>query len=75
MILAELGRFGLYQMHKDKWNLIKSAFRTPILKDMQMAASENLSGAAILIFRRYFKSSSLSTFYKILENSEESTWK
>ena len=24
MILAELGRFGLYQMHKDKWNLIKS---------------------------------------------------
>ena len=43
--------------------------RTPILKDMQMAASENLSGAAILIFRRYFKSSSLSTFYKILGNS------
>ena len=24
MILAELGRFGLYQMHKDKLNLIKS---------------------------------------------------
>ena len=39
--------------------------RTPILKDMQMAASENLSGAAILIFRRYFKSSSLSVFCKI----------
>ena len=38
--------------------------RTPILKDMQMAASENLSGAAILIFRRYFRSSSLSAFYK-----------
>ena len=30
-----------------------------------MAASENLSGAAILIFRRYFKSSSLSVFCKI----------
>ena len=30
-----------------------------------MAASENLSGAAILIFRRYFRSSSQSVFYKI----------
>ena len=30
-----------------------------------MAASENLSGAAILIFRRYFRSSSQSAFYKI----------
>ena len=32
---------------------------------LQMAASENLSGAAILIFRRYFRSSSQSAFYKI----------
>ena len=39
--------------------------RTLILKDLQTAASENLSGAAILIFRRYFRSSSLSAFYKI----------
>ena len=31
-----------------------------------MAASENLPGAAILIFRRYFGSSSLSVFYKIV---------
>ena len=30
-----------------------------------MAASENLSGIAILIFRRYFGSSSLLAFYKI----------
>ena len=30
-----------------------------------MAASENLSGATILIFRRYFRSSSLLEFYKI----------
>ena len=30
-----------------------------------MADSENLSGAVILIFRRYFGSSSLSAFYKI----------
>ena len=30
-----------------------------------MAASENLSGAANLIFRRYFKSTSLSAFYKV----------
>ena len=35
------------------------------MKAMQTAASENLSGAAILIFRRYFRSSSLPTFYKI----------
>ena len=30
-----------------------------------MAASENLSGVAILIFRRYFRSSSLSAFCKL----------
>ena len=30
-----------------------------------MTASENLSGGAILIFRTYFGSSSLSAFYKI----------
>ena len=30
-----------------------------------MAASENLSGAAILIFRRYFRRSILWMFYKI----------
>ena len=30
-----------------------------------MAASENLPGATILVFRRYFGSSSLSVFYKI----------
>ena len=30
-----------------------------------MAASENLSGVAILIFRRYFRSSSLSAFCKV----------
>ena len=30
-----------------------------------MAASEDLSDAAISIFRRYFGSSSLSAFYKI----------
>ena len=39
--------------------------RTPLLKAMQTAASENLSGAAILIFRRYFRSSSLLAFYKV----------
>ena len=39
--------------------------RAPILKYMQTAASENLSGAAILIFRRYFRSSSLLAFYKL----------
>ena len=39
--------------------------RIPILKDMQMASSENLSAAAILNFRRYFGSSSLSAFHKI----------
>ena len=39
--------------------------RTLILKELQTAASENLSGAAILIFRRYFGSSSLLAFYKI----------
>ena len=39
--------------------------RTPILEDMQTAAFENFSSAAILIFRRYFGSSSLSAFYKI----------
>ena len=38
--------------------------RTSVLKYAQ-AASENLSGAAILIFRRYFRSSSLSAFYKV----------
>ena len=32
---------------------------------MQTVASENLSGAAILIFRRYFESSSLLVFFKI----------
>ena len=37
-----------------------------------MAASENLSSASILIFRRYFRSSSLSVFHKIgvLKTSE-----
>ena len=39
--------------------------KTSILKDMQMAASENLSGAGILIFRKYFGSNSLLAFYKI----------
>ena len=32
---------------------------------LQMAASENLSGAAILIFKRYFGGSNLSANYKI----------
>ena len=30
-----------------------------------LQASEDLSGAAILIFRRYFRSSSLPAFYKV----------
>ena len=34
-------------------------------KHLQTAASENLSDAAILIFRRYFRSSSLSAFCKV----------
>ena len=34
-------------------------------KYLRTAASENLSDAAILIFRRYFRSSSLSAFYKV----------
>ena len=34
-------------------------------KYLQMAASENLSGAAILIFKRYFGGSNLSANYKI----------
>ena len=48
--------------------------RTIILKGLQTAASENLSGAAILIFRRYFRSSSLSPFYKtgVLKTSAKS---
>ena len=33
--------------------------------NLQATASENLSGAAIWIFRRYSESSSLSAFYKI----------
>ena len=33
---------------------------------LQTAPSENLSGAAVLIFRKYFGSNSLSAFYKIL---------
>ena len=32
---------------------------------LQTAPSENLSGAAILIFRKYVGSSSLSAFYKV----------
>ena len=39
--------------------------RPSILKNLQTAASENLSDAAILIFRRYFRSSSLSAFCKL----------
>ena len=39
--------------------------KTSILKDMQMAASENLSGAGILSFRKYFGSNSLLAFCKI----------
>ena len=34
-------------------------------KYLRTAASENLSDAAILIFRRYFRSSSLSAFCKV----------
>ena len=34
-------------------------------KYLRTAASEDLSGAATLIFRRYFRSSSLSAFYKV----------
>ena len=34
-------------------------------KYLRTAASEDLSGAATLIFRRYFGSSSLSAFYKV----------
>ena len=37
-------------------------------------ASENLSGAAILIFRRYFRSSSLSAFYKIDVLKKTALW-
>ena len=33
-------------------------------KYLQTAASENLSGSAILIFRKYFRSNSLSAIYK-----------
>ena len=35
------------------------------LKYLRTASSEHLSDAAILIFRRYFGSSSLSVFYKV----------
>ena len=35
------------------------------LKYLRTASSEHLSGAAILIFRRYFGSSSLSAFSKV----------
>ena len=35
-------------------------------KYRRTAGSENLSGAAILIFRRYFRSSSLPAFYKVI---------
>ena len=34
-------------------------------KYLRTAASENLSDAVILTFRRYFRSSSLSAFYKV----------
>ena len=34
-------------------------------KHLQTAASENLSDAAILIFSRYFRGSSLSAFCKV----------
>ena len=37
---------------------------THLEKYLQTATPKNLSGAAVLIFRKYFRSSSLSSFYK-----------
>ena len=45
--------------------LLRNFKDTYFEKDLQTATSQYLSHAAILTFRRYFKSSSLSAFYKI----------
>ena len=66
LFLIMLQAFRKKRLQRRCFPVINAKFlRTPILKDMQTAASENLSGAAILIFRRYFGSGSLSAFYKI----------
>ena len=45
--------------------LLRNFYYTYFEKHLRTAASQNLSRAAILTFRRYFRSSSLSAFYKI----------
>ena len=58
--------FFCYQCQIFKTIIYSSGHETIYFeKYLRTAASENLSHAAILIFRRYFRSNSLPAFYKV----------